>query len=160
MHYKSNYRTSRPPAGSGSKKCAATAHCQANEQPDAAEAVAATCDRVRLWSPSEQVNNSVSVSVPTHFPNRHLFRLDLHWVRRPAVSIPPAAAATQGACMKSSFSRVQLCDPMDCSWPGSSVHGILQARILMWVAMPSSRGSFQLWDQTRVSCIAGRFFTS
>ena len=36
-----------------------------------------------------------------------------------------------------------LCDPMDCSPPGSSVHGILQARILEWVAMPSSRGSSQ-----------------
>ena len=36
-----------------------------------------------------------------------------------------------------------LCDPMDCSPPGSSVHGILQARILRWVAMPFSRGSFQ-----------------
>ena len=35
-----------------------------------------------------------------------------------------------------------LCDPMDCSPPGSSVHGTLQARILEWVAMPSSRGSF------------------
>ena len=34
-----------------------------------------------------------------------------------------------------------LCDPMDCSLPASSVHGILQARILEWVAMPSSRGS-------------------
>ena len=34
-----------------------------------------------------------------------------------------------------------LCDPMDCSPPGSSVHGILQARILEWVAMPTSRGS-------------------
>ena len=33
-----------------------------------------------------------------------------------------------------------LCDPMDYSWPGSSVHGILQARILEWVAIPFSRG--------------------
>ena len=42
--------------------------------------------------------------------------------------------------MLSHFSRVlTLCDPMDCSPPGSSVHGILQARILEWVAMPSSR---------------------
>ena len=39
------------------------------------------------------------------------------------------------------FSRVQLCDPVDCGLPGSSVHGILQARILEWAAMPSSRGS-------------------
>jgi len=38
-------------------------------------------------------------------------------------------------------SCLTLCDPMDCSPPGSSVHGILQARILEWVAMPSSRGS-------------------
>ena len=41
----------------------------------------------------------------------------------------------------SCFSHVQLCDPMDCSPPGSSVHGILLARILEWVAMPFSRGS-------------------
>ena len=39
-----------------------------------------------------------------------------------------------------------LCDPMDCSLPGSFVHGILQARILKWVAMPSSRGSSQPRD--------------
>ena len=38
-------------------------------------------------------------------------------------------------------SRPTLCDPVDCSPPGSSVHGILQARILEWVAMPSSKGS-------------------
>ena len=43
------------------------------------------------------------------------------------------------ACMLSHFSHVQLCDPMDCSPSGSSVHGISQARILEWVAMPSSR---------------------
>ena len=52
-----------------------------------------------------------------------------------------------------------LCDPMDCSLPGSSVHGVLQARILEGVAMPSSRGSPQLRDQTWVSCIAGWLFT-
>ena len=51
-----------------------------------------------------------------------------------------------------------LCDPMDCSLPASSVHGILQARILEWVAMTFSRGSSQPRNQTRVSCIAGRFF--
>ena len=52
-----------------------------------------------------------------------------------------------------------LCDPMDGSLPGSSVHGILQARILEWVAMPFSRGSSRPRDWTWVSCIAGRFFT-
>ena len=52
-----------------------------------------------------------------------------------------------------------LCDPMDCSLPGSSIHGILQARILDWVAIPFSRGSSWFRDWTQVSCITGRFFT-
>ena len=50
-------------------------------------------------------------------------------------------------------------DPMDCSLPGSSVHGILQARILEWVAISFARGSSQPWDQTRVSRIVGRCIT-
>ena len=57
----------------------------------------------------------------------------------------------------------QLCptlrDPMDCSPPGSSVCGILQAKILEWVAMPFSRGFSPPSNQTQVSHIAGRFFT-
>ena len=48
---------------------------------------------------------------------------------------------------------------MDCSSPGSSVHEIFQARILEWVAISFSRGSFQPRDGTWVSCTAGRFFT-
>ena len=46
-----------------------------------------------------------------------------------------------------------LCDPLDCSPPGSSVHGISQARILVWVAISYARGYFQLRDQTQVSSI-------
>ena len=45
------------------------------------------------------------------------------------------------ACVLRRFSRVQLYDPVDCSPPASSIHGILQARILEWVALPSSRGA-------------------
>ena len=56
-------------------------------------------------------------------------------------------------------SRLTLCDHMDCSLPYSSVCGILQARILEWVAMSSSRGFSQLRDQTQVSLIEDRFFT-
>ena len=52
-----------------------------------------------------------------------------------------------------------LCDPMDCSPPDSSVHGILQVRILEKVAIPFSRGSTWPRDETQVSCIAGRLFT-
>ena len=52
-----------------------------------------------------------------------------------------------------------LCSPMDCSLSGSSVHGILQARILEWVAISFSRGSSPPRDWTWLSRIAGRFFT-
>ena len=52
-----------------------------------------------------------------------------------------------------------LCDPMDCSSPGSFVCGILQARILEWVAISFSRGSSEPRDQTQVSCIVGEFLT-
>ena len=55
---------------------------------------------------------------------------------------------------------LNLCDPMDCSPAGSSVHGILQARILEWVARPSSRGSSQPKDRFCLSCTAGRLFTT
>ena len=61
--------------------------------------------------------------------------------------------------VKVTQSCATLCDPIDCSLAGSSVHGILQARILDWVAIPFFRGSSQPRDQTQVSCIAGGFFT-
>ena len=53
-----------------------------------------------------------------------------------------------------------LWDPRDCSLPGPSVHGILQARILEWVAMPSSRESSKPRGRTLVSHIPGRFFAT
>ena len=62
-------------------------------------------------------------------------------------------------CVCLSRSVVSLSHPMDCSPLDSSVHGILQARILEWVAVPFSTGSSWPRDQTRVSCIAGTFFT-
>ena len=57
------------------------------------------------------------------------------------------------------WSCLTLCNPMDYSPPASSVMGILQASILEWVAMPSSRGSSQPRDRTQVSHTAVRFFT-
>ena len=59
----------------------------------------------------------------------------------------------------SHFSRVRLCYPTNCSPPGSSVHGVLPARVLEWVAIPFSRGTSRSGDQTQVCCIAGKFFT-
>ena len=55
-------------------------------------------------------------------------------------------------------SCLTLCDPMDCSPPGSSIHGIPQARILEWVAISFSRGSSRPRDRTQVSRIGGRRF--
>ena len=67
--------------------------------------------------------------------------------------MPPEVEALKEVNVLVAQSCQTLCDPLDCSPPGSSVHGVLQARILEWVAVPFSR------DQTQVSCIAGRFFT-
>jgi len=58
-----------------------------------------------------------------------------------------------------SQSCLTLCNPMDCNLPGSSVHGILQARVLEWVAISFSRRSSQPRDQTQVAHVAGRCFT-
>ena len=66
-------------------------------------------------------------------------------------------------CVLSHFSHVLLCDHMDYSHTGSSVHGIFQARILEWVAVPSSRGSSRPRDQIQVSvssALACGFFTT
>ena len=70
-------------------------------------------------------------------------------------SLPPDKT---GVCLVTQLCPT-LCDSMDCSPLGSSVHGILQARTLKWVAMPSSMGSSQPRDRTKVSHIAGGFFT-
>ena len=75
---------------------------------------------------------------------------------------PPQSSMTPSCvcvCVLVAQSCPTLCSPMDCSPPGSSVHGILQVRILEWVAIPFSRGSSQPRDRTWVSCIAGGFFT-
>ena len=67
--------------------------------------------------------------------------------------------ACECVCVLVTHLCLTLCDPMDCSPPRSSVHGILQTRILEWVAMPPSRASSQSRDWSQVSHIAGRFFT-
>ena len=71
----------------------------------------------------------------------------------PSCSLPALALRA-----KSLQPRPTLGDPMDCSPPGSSVRGILQARVLERVAAPSSRGSSRRRDRSQVSPVAGRFF--
>ena len=66
---------------------------------------------------------------------------------------------TMEYCVLVAQSCPTLCDPTYCDLPGSSVHGILQPRILEWVAISFSRRSSRPRDQNRVSCIVGRHFT-
>ena len=72
------------------------------------------------------------------------------------MTAPIYSAPTLHACMraKSLQSCLTLCEPVDCTPPGSSVRGILQARILEWVAISSSRGSSRPRDRTRVTCVS------
>ena len=71
------------------------------------------------------------------------------------------APSDSALCVKVLVSQscLTICNPMDCSLPGSSVPGILKARILEWIAIPCPRGSSRPRVQTWVSCIIGRFFT-
>ena len=76
------------------------------------------------------------------------------WLRNSFLTVGSATFYKLGISLLFSHSVVWLfCNLMDCCLPGSSLHGILQARILEWVAMPSSRGSSQPRDWTHVSCI-------
>ena len=74
----------------------------------------------------------------------------ISWLQSPSAEILSESEFTQ--------SCPTLCNPMDCSPPGSSVHGILQARVLEWVAISFSRGSSRPRDRIQVSRIAGRHF--
>ena len=81
-----------------------------------------------------------------------------HW---PSLGLEWKLTFSSPVCVTLKWSEVAqssptLCNPVDCNLPGSSVHGILQARILEWVAISFSRGSSWPKDQTRVSHIAGR----
>ena len=71
----------------------------------------------------------------------------------------PVVNTSPCKCAKSLQFCLTLCKPLDCSPLGSSVHGILQAGILEWVAIPFSRGSSRFRDQTQVSSVTGEFFT-
>ena len=81
---------------------------------------------------------------------------DLSWANV-TQDIPQATNAKVKVLVTQSC--LTLCDPVDCSPPGSSVRGILQARTLEWVAILFSRGSSWPRDQTQVSSITGGFFT-
>ena len=80
------------------------------------------------------------------------------WIRFQHVNFEKTQAFSLQVPSEVAQSCPTLCNPMDCSPPGSSVHGIFQARILEWVAISFSRGSSQPRDRTQVSHIVGRCF--
>ena len=84
-----------------------------------------------------------------------ILALKAPYFRNPSILSTPRQLVTLLHEVKVTHSCLTLCDPRDYT-----VHGILQTRILEWVAFPFSRGSSQPRNQTGVSCIAGRFFTN
>ena len=129
--------------------------------------------RAQTWTVHHEKQSKSSVMAKTQYPNRqkstwcvqgqmHTFpalwkgtSTTAYTNQTPYLTNIFLLFATYSTCLinkaaythaKSLQSCPTLCDPMDCSLPGSSVHGILQARILEWVAMPSSRGSSQPRD--------------
>ena len=79
--------------------------------------------------------------------------------RWPSITEDTDARDSGFSCVSSLLSCVTLCNPMDCSLPGPSIHGIFQATVLEWVAISFSRGSSWPGDRTWVSHIAGRCST-
>ena len=102
---------------------------------------------------------------PTQGSNLRLLCL-LHWQTGSLPLVPSRKPSVDNTTSVWDWKKVlvtQWCltafDPVNCSPPGSSVHGILQARILERVAIPFSRRSSQPRDRTQFSCIASEFFT-
>ena len=93
------------------------------------------------------------------FPHHPQLQLHLAYCSFPWEALPLIFSQLVWVYAKSLQSCLTLCNPMNCSLPGSSVHRILQARILGWVAIPFFQGSSWPKDWTHVSCIAERFFT-
>ena len=113
---------------------------------------------------SESFNCSYN-PISEHFnPPRSLLLIGNHFSALHCVFLSPPCPRQTTNLFSVSISLVTqsgptLCGPMDCGPPGSSVHGILQAKILEWGSIPFSRGSSRPRDGTWVSCMAGGFFT-
>ena len=104
-------------------------------------------DAIIVWKrtfPLKNIGNIINSTT-----QRHLLSYSQYWNRH---TLQVKMLVTQ--------SCLPVCDPMACGPPGSSVHGISQARILEWVAIPFSKGSHWSMDGTYAFCIAGRFFTT
>ena len=116
--------------------------------------------RDRTWSPALQ-EDSLACELPGKPPYNPscLVMTIFHISGHDLATKPPPSYFIMKVKVLAAQLCLTLCDLMDCSLPGSSVHGILQARILEWVAIFFSRGSSWPRDRTWVSWIAGRSFT-
>ena len=121
-------------------------HWAAREVPGKISLFHVYCSLFSLWSRENPHKYSVS-------PRSGLVQLYLGTAHTP-ISLWPLKERKESEVAQST-----LCNPMDCSLPGFSVHGIFQARVLEWGAIFFSRGSSWSRDQIQVSCIAGRRFT-
>ena len=94
--------------------------------------------------------------------NTELIFRCMNWTPVMRKGLPGLCLRPEGSAAAAAYvpGHVRLCDPVDCSPPGSSVHGLSLARILEWAAISSSTASFWPRDRTQASRIAGRFFTS
>ena len=117
--------------------------------------------RDRTWSPALQ-EDSLACELPGKPPYNPscLVMTIFHIIGHDLATKPPPSYFIMKVKVLAAQLCPTLCDLMDCSLPGSSVHGILQARIVEGVAISFSRGSSPLGDQTWVSCIADGFFTN
>ena len=128
------------------------------------------CTHHQLLSTPTHSRQKPNPQATTHLPSLYRLAYFGHFIKMLSWNLWPFMAGFfhLAQCFQS-FSTLSsllgakscptLCNPMDGSSPGSSVPGILQVRILEWVAIPYSRGSSWPRDKIWVSCIAGRFFT-
>ena len=112
-----------------------------------------TCPKLhRWWGGKPEMNASCDSSLL-------LFLLNSDWVRESTGRNKPRLRKMLRACLRAQ-SCLTLCDPMDCSPPGSSVHGVLQTTRLEWVAISYSRGSSHPGITPTSPALAGSFFTT
>ena len=121
------------------------------------EAISDSCNPMNCSPPGSSVHGIFQVRilewVATSFSKRRIQFLNSRYLEFLTSSVIILGYFVMLCVCLVAQSYQTLCNPMDCSPPGSSVPGILQARILEWVAMPFSRGSCQPRNQTQVSCI-------
>ena len=122
------------------------------------------------WQMAQHIFHTFLTCLPSFFGCRESSHKHLFFSMRSSIGLIVTRSQKPSSCLCVCVcvcvcvwitqSCLTLCDPTNCSPPGFSVHGILQARILEWIAIPFSRGSSQPRDWTLVSCIAGKFFTT